>query len=305
MACISPLTGYRASTVNENGRRPLVFKARDGFYDMPVTVSCGQCIRCRLRRAGEWAARCMHEASLYDDNIFVTLTYDDAHLPPDGSLNHEHFQLFIKKLRKHSVAKRGRSFKFLMSGEYGAITDRPHYHAILFDFDFMDKRYFRTTPKGHKIFKSETLDKIWGNGLTEYGSVTHDSAAYVAKYCVKKLTGEQGDARYNYSDLDGNLVCRRPEYGMRSNGLGKSWIKRFKSDVLVGDTVFAKDGRQIKPPRYYDKVLKEEFSSEFEILHRRRMAGIRGRVSDNGWNRYRSAEAITLAQLNQRPKGSL
>lgn len=305
MACISPITGYRAATVNENGRRPLVFKPREGFIDVPVKVACGQCIRCRLRRAGEWAARSMHEASLHEDNVFITLTYDEAHLPENGSLDHSHFQGFMKRLRQFSERRRGRKFKFLMSGEYGAVSDRPHYHAILFDFSFPDGKYFRTTAKGHKVFKSEILDAHWKMGLTEFGSVTHDSAGYVAKYCVKKLTGEQADGRYNFMDFERNVVCRRPEYGMRSNGLGKSWLYAYRRDILVNDTVFAKNARQIKPPRYYDKVLREEFSSEFEILHRRRMSGIRGRESDNSWNRYRSAEAITRAQLSQRPQGSL
>ena len=100
MPCYSPLTGYVSREPSKNGKFPIVFDPKKGWIDRSVTVPCGQCIGCLLERSRQWAMRCSHEASLYDENCFITLTYDDEHLPPDGCLNKEHFQKFMKRLRK-------------------------------------------------------------------------------------------------------------------------------------------------------------------------------------------------------------
>jgi hypothetical protein len=108
-------------------------KGVDGTLELP----CGQCIGCRLERSRQWAMRCLHESSLYDRNAFVTLTYDDEHLPPGGSLNYPDFQRFMKRLRKNSKSP----IRFYMGGEYGESTLRPHFHVCLFGYDFPDKVY--------------------------------------------------------------------------------------------------------------------------------------------------------------------
>ena len=104
MPCYHPLLGYRSRSLTEKGKRAVVFNPRDGYVDQPVQLPCGQCIGCRLERSRVWAVRCVHEASLHSDNCFITLTYDNSHLPSDGSLHKDHFQKFMKRLRK-SVGK--------------------------------------------------------------------------------------------------------------------------------------------------------------------------------------------------------
>ena len=115
MACYTPLKGYRSTELTKNGKRKIVFNRNHGFADLPVTVPCGQCIGCRLERSRQWAIRCTHEASLWEKNCFITLTYNDENLPKDGSLDVTHFQKFMKRLRK----KHGAGIRFYHCGEYG------------------------------------------------------------------------------------------------------------------------------------------------------------------------------------------
>ena len=133
MPCFCPLEGWRSKDRSSTGKRKIVFNPRDALRDMPVTVPCGQCIGCRLERSRQWAVRCIHEASLHEDNCFITLTYDDAHLPTDLSLNVSHFQKFMKRLRKRF----GEGIRFFHCGEYGENFGRPHYHACLFTSDIL------------------------------------------------------------------------------------------------------------------------------------------------------------------------
>lgn len=200
----------------------------------------------------------MHEASLYDRNCFVTLTYDDNSLPDNGSLSRRHLQLFLKLLRKYVVKRQGRSFRFYGCGEYGDLNGRPHYHFCMFDFDFPDKRKWRVTASGHELYRSDDLEGIWKKGNCEIGSVTFESAAYVARYCLKKVNGARADAHYSRVDADGRIVRIEPEFPAMSNrpGIGRLWLDRWKSDVYPSDFVIV-NGRKMSPPRYYDKVIAE------------------------------------------------
>ena len=101
MACFRPLYGYKSKVKNATGKRSIVFNIKDGFADMPITLPCGRCIGCRLEKSRQWAIRCVHEASMYDQNCLLTLTFDDEHLNEKRTLVKRDFQLFMKKLRKH------------------------------------------------------------------------------------------------------------------------------------------------------------------------------------------------------------
>ena len=94
MACLYPVVAYRSRIVNPSGKRSLVFNRKAGFEDLSQPVACGKCAGCKADRARVWAIRCYHEASQYDVSSFLTLTYDDAHLPADGLLDKSHLQLF-------------------------------------------------------------------------------------------------------------------------------------------------------------------------------------------------------------------
>ena len=136
MPCFHPLTGYLARDANASGKRSIVFDPKLALgVDVKRQVPCGRCIGCRLERSRQWAMRCVHEASLYKNNCFITLTFNDYYLPKDGSLHVEHFQKFMKRLRKRF----GSGVRYFQCGEYGELLRRPHYHACLFNFDFPDR----------------------------------------------------------------------------------------------------------------------------------------------------------------------
>lgn len=234
---------------------------------MEVTVPCGGCIGCRLEYSRQWAVRCMHEASLWQNNIFLTLTYNDENLPENESLVKKHFQDFMKRLRKHHDGLEAnedgkRPIRYFHCGEYGENFGRPHYHALIFNFDFDDKYFWRLSPcKNYQIFRSDELERLWPFGFAEIGSVTLQSAAYVARYVVKKVKGK--DAVDHYCEIDystGEILSERiPEYVTMSRrpGIGKGWLDKYQSDVYPNDIVVV-DGKQWKPPRYYDNQLPEK-----------------------------------------------
>lgn len=267
MTCYFPMQAYRGKHINPStGKRGIVFNSKDAFCtskDFQVTLPCGRCIGCRLERSRQWAIRCVHEASLYSDNCFITLTYSDSFLPHDKSLNVKHFQDFMKRLRFHfcglspvvdSDGDLSFPIRFFHCGEYGDKFKRPHYHACIFNFDFHDKVLHTTTAQGHKLFTSEILNSLWGMGYCLIGAVTFDSAAYVARYIMKKITGP--NAYLHYADLDfdtGELHSqRKPEYTTMSRrpGIARAWYDKYKSDVFPRDYVVL-NNKKIQPPKFY------------------------------------------------------
>lgn len=258
MVCYRPLKGYRSATPGPTGKHRVLFNPRGADVDRPVTLPCGQCTGCRLDRSRDWALRCMHEAKLYgDNNCFITLTFNDANLPLDGSLNHDHWVLFMKRLKSYCRRKFGKSvadgIRFYMCGEYGPKLGRPHYHACLFNFDFPDKVYKRVNAIGDRIFTSEILDNCWGQadpGMCEIGSVTFRSAGYVARYIMDKQTGADAVAYYGDKVPEYTNMSRRP-------GIGYGWFQRFKSDVFPANEVIH-DGICHPVPRFYANIYESE-----------------------------------------------
>jgi len=225
-----------------------------------LVIPCGKCIGCRLERSRQWAMRCMHEASLYEDNCMVTLTYDPAFMPSDCGLHLEHFQLFFKRLRK----KFGNGIRYFHCGEYGDLG-RPHYHAIIFNLDFPHKKKLKDED-GMVTWTSDMLSEIWGKGYCTISAVTFDSAAYVARYCLAKFTGPEADEHYRYvCDQTGKVYRRASEYATMSRrpGIGRDWFVKFKSDCYPSDFLIVK-GHRVKPPKYYDKLFEKEDKIGFE-----------------------------------------
>ncbi len=193
----------------------------------------------------------MHEAQMHEENSFVTLTYADEHLPPGGSLRLSDFQKFMKRLRSRFDAR----IRFFHCGEYGEDFSRPHYHALLFGLDFQSDRRHWVTRAEHPVFRSPTLEALWPWGQSEIGAVSFESAAYVARYVTKKVTGPLAEEHYTRVDkTTGELVVVEPEYATMSRrpGIGSTWLEEFHSDVYPRDHVVSR-GREAKPPRFYDQ----------------------------------------------------
>lgn len=271
MTCFRPLDAWRRlDRLTEKGKSVLVFNRPAGPAEA-VRLACGQCVGCRIDKSREWALRCIHEASLYDDNCFVTLTYSDEQLPENGSLVKGHHQRFMKDLRKRIYP---RKVRFLMCGEYGSADMRPHYHFLLFGYDFVDKVQWRKNANGDWLYRSPELEWLWTRGYSLVGDVTWQSAAYVARYALKKVNGEKAVERY-CRDVDpetGECRVLEPEYICMSRrpGIGYEWYQKFKDDCRK-DFLTAELGKVFRVPAYYDKLLGcEEAYRLIEVRRKRK-----------------------------------
>lgn len=273
MACYSPLQGFRARARSKNGKRPLVFNKEDalgfsqGLPPIVVTVPCSQCVGCRLERSRQWAVRCMHESSMHTSSCFITLTYSNKHLPNPPNLVLRDFQLFMKRLRK----KYGKGVRFYHCGEYGELKGRPHYHAIIFGMDFSDKYHWETR-NGHKLYRSQILEELWPYGHSSIGSVTFESAAYVARYIMKKINGDAAERHYASCPITGEVFERKPEYTTMSRrpGIGSSWLKQNMADVYPQDHIVLLGKPPMQPPKFYDAQYELVNSEVFDTIKKAR-----------------------------------
>lgn len=285
MSCYHPLTAYRMDDGSVSFRET-------GRTHSTLSIPCGQCIGCRLRRAREWSVRVMHEASMYDGrNSFVTLTYDDEHLPRGGGLHYPHVQAFFKRLR-HQYP-----FRFFMCGEYGEELKRPHYHVGFFGVDFAEDRRFLRKAGEYSVWRSPKLESLWHFGRSEIGSLTEQSAGYIARYVLAKLNGEAGKNEYRRFDAEtGEVYQVVPPFCRMSlkPGIGARWFEKFGKDVFPRDGVIV-NGRKLRVPRYYDNKMGDELKME-EIKYDRYVAALAHR-DDTTDERLSVREQVDLARV--------
>lgn len=286
MACFHPLKGYRAKVRNPSGKYGIVFNPSQGYTDLPIQVPCGSCIGCRIERTKNWAVRCVHESKMHEDNCFITLTYDNEHLPANNSLVKEHFQKFMKRLRKAIDTERllepdqriiltsEKSVRYFHCGEYGDLNKRPHYHACMFNVDFKDKVKIKDKD-GVELFVSPKLAEIWNYGYHTIGNVTYESAQYVASYIFKKISGDASLLHYNDIDLKtGEIISERAqEYVTMSRrpAIGKDFFDTYTGDIVNYDHCVVA-GKELKPPKYYDKLYELDNPEEYQLTKAKRKA---------------------------------
>ena len=205
---------------------------------------------------------------MHEDNCFITLTFDDENLynrKEPWNLDITEFQKFMKRLRKHFAP---RKIRFYHCGEYGELHGRPHYHAILFGHDFADKE-LHTVHNGNRLYISKTLQKLWPFGFSSIGDMTFESAAYVARYCMKKVTGDAAEDHYAVIDPDTGeyLGQKKPEYASMSRrpGIGSEWFKKYKGDCYPKDFV-TMNGKKVRPPKFYDRMLENLDEIEYDQI---------------------------------------
>lgn len=296
MACYHPLQGYRSKILNPNGKRSIVFSQSNAHDDGIVTLPCGQCVGCRLERSRQWAIRCAHEASLYENNCFITLTYNNEHLPEDKSLDVTHYQKFMKRLRKRF----GADIRFFHCGEYGENFGRPHYHACIFNFDFPDKKLWKIT-EGNNLYTSQILQGLWPFGFSSIGAVTFQSAAYVARYIMKKVNGAAADQHYEWIDPEtGEIFWRKPEYTTMSRrpGIGKGWFDKYHADVYPDDFVLMNE-KKMRPPKFYDSQFELLSPFEYDEIKHRREENSKKHFDNNTYERLQVREQVQNARLKQ------
>lgn len=293
MACYFPLEAWRS----DDGS--IHFDSRYRHRDRSLKLPCGRCVGCRLERSRQWAIRCVHEAQMHDDNCFVTLTYAPEHLPSPPSLCLPDFQKFMKRLRK-AIGKRVR---FFHCGEYGEKVGRPHYHACLFGWRPDDLKLY-SQRDSVRLYSSDFLANVWGKGFVTVGDVTFDSAAYVARYIMKKVNGDDAQDHYTRVDpLTGEVYQAVPEYVTMSRrpGIASGWYEKFSSDVFPSDSVVVR-GREIRPPRFYLERLKSDDSFLYDDIKSKRDDVAKLHVDNNTERRLLDRHEVQQARLRKLPR---
>lgn len=239
------------------------------FFDVP----CGHCINCRLNYAKKWSQRCLLETKSWQENWFVTLTYDDDHLPAVidrdtgefsfATLVPDDVTAFMKRLREFYRDKFGHTeIRFYMAGEYGDTTFRPHYHILLFNVPCFDLKYYSKSPLGDCYYNSDTFNKLWGKGHVVIGEVTAQSAAYVARYCQKKA-GKK---------IDYDAIGVRKEYVNMSRrpGIALPYFMANYEKIYKNDTIYLPNGQMATPMRYFDDKAAQ-CGIDIEAIKKKRM----------------------------------
>lgn len=281
MPCYSPHRAWRTNTINpDTGKRGITFSRSKALLDMEVIIPCGRCMGCRISKSVQWALRCVHESKFHHSNCFITLTYDDAHVPQGGTLVKKHFQDFMKRFRKSIAPKKVR---YYMCGEYGEQLGRPHYHALIFGYDFPDKVPFKYR-KDSILYVSEHLQNLWPFGFVTLGEVTYQTAAYCAKYATKKVFGDQ--ASEHYGD-------RLPEYSTMSlkPGIGFSYWEKYQKEILQHDSV-VRNGRVFPIPRFYTEKFTDDEQAMLKAARSEKL-----HMADQSLARLRVREAVKLSKL--------
>lgn len=288
-------------------------------------VPCGQCLECRLNYAKNWAARCEVESYYHENNHFITLTYDDEHVPVINKITGEiyrglknpvdyynynkHYEVlnlfkkdvqdFLKRLRDWAMrydlyddAKEG--LRYFYCGEYGTDKHRPHYHLIVYGLKIPDLKY-KYSKKGYMHFVSEMLETIWGNGLVDIGGVDYKSCQYVARYIVKKQKGKTGKEWYHEQGLNKEFMnmSLKPAIGLK-------YYEEHREEIYNIDMIYLKEGRKQKPPKLYDikedtKQLEKELGIDEEtVLEMQREIG---QIREYNRKQQRDVEKIAVPKM--------
>lgn len=255
-----------------------------------IQIPCGQCIGCRLDYSRQWADRCLMELEYHESSYFVTLTYNDLHVPityyasdddgvayPAMTLRKRDLQKFFKRLRTNT----GQKVRYFCCGEYGSQSARPHYHCIIFGLRLDDLVPYKRSHEGFQYYNSDTLQSCWRDfAYDEYGikvprsygdigfavaaEVSWETCAYTARYVTKKATGYEA-AFYDQFNLEREfaVMSRKP-------GIASQFYEDHKDDLYKYDHISIstpRGGKQLRPPRYFD--------SKFDLDDPDRMAAIK------------------------------
>jgi hypothetical protein len=343
MVCFTPRKGFVAKGVTKNGKNRFTMRkdlARRNFLGLVrQTTVCGKCEGCRNGYSREWACKILHEAhttnfrdgKFEDRCAFITLTYNPENIPLFGNLEYEkHWKKFLKRFRRKLSKDYGVKIRFYMIGEYGDLNLRPHFHAIIFGWNFPDK-FFHKRIGDNDIFRSPFLEGLWtiprgssgagkSFGYSSVGSVTAKSAAYVARYCDKKLIGLEFDGVEQYVHPESGEIFDRPvissryvrfnrengdrvevnkERALMSNkpGIGKSWFDNYGISDLYSKGFHCDESGNILPtPKYFDKLLEKVNPQMLEEVKRSRQDFMLQNADNFTQDRLDAAREIFLSR---------
>lgn len=302
MGCFYPLSATQlvGGKILIHKRTPgMPVRATPAHLGRDIKLPCNNCIGCKIQRSSEWATRCLHESQQHTHSSFLTLTIKPEQMPtaaPGGSLTKSIHQNFIKRLRSKLAPQR---ISYYMCGEYGEKLGRPHYHYLIFGHSFPDRVKHKTSSSGEVLYTSPSLNLLWPYGNAWIGDVTYESCAYVASYVMKKMSGQLAHDHYRRTDEAGNDYWLQPEFNEMSRrpAIAYRWWQKYHQDVINEDVVRKKGGGMLKPPRYYDKLLKLMDPVGFEVMKLKREQRAKELTSDNTPQRLADKEIVAKAKL--------
>lgn len=198
----------------------------------------------------------------------------------------------MKRLRKHFFGNTKSDVRYFHCGEYGENFGRPHHHACLFNFDFPDKSLWKSEGKTY-LYRSRTLEHLWPFGHSTIGNVSYQSAAYVARYVIKKINGKLAPGHYQGRLPEYTTMSRRP-------GIARDWYEKYKNtDVFPRDFIVL-NGKKLKVPKYYNRCYELTNPDEYGVLRKNRIE--KAKLNPNNHpDRLKAAEKIQ-AQRDQQLK---
>ena len=275
-------------------------------------LPCGSCDGCRLKKAQDWSIRCVHAASFHKHNYFLTLTYNDQHLPKEGVVR-KHVARFIKSLQRkfnrhrRSVGLPYYKFEYFYCGEYGENASmRAHYHVCLFGLELTDLVPFKRSKRGNLTYKSSFLEECWYRGYVDVGFFTPSAAKYTAMYIQKSKRERQMGRTHWVRDRNGFSYERNNEFSGSSKSLGLNFLKKWTSDIFPSDNCaiseVQKDGtkktRLFSSPAYYLRKLKEISIDLYEKVKAKRLKHVRPPDFDELRRKFR----FKMLQLAKSPR---
>lgn len=282
--CTRELTAY----VNPDGGRP-IFGNEGHVRGLPILkLPCGKCPECQKDYYTQWATRGSRELMRWPCSLFITLTYDDEHLPKDRSLNKKHVQDFIKRVKTAMGSSRANPIRQIYCGEYGSKTGRPHYHVILFNCHFSDKKPWRRTDQGKTVYVSERLRALWPFGNSEFGIAEPGSIAYLFKYVLKKKTRKEKKKPYELV-VDGEIYEVAHEFIEASRNPGIGAHLRGSNSIKKG--YLSVNGVKTKLPKYYQNFLQINDPQTFEKLKQQKFDIMVARPKETSLRKKQKEEA--------------
>ena len=268
MPCFKPRDAYRSKVKKSDGKFVISFQPalKDNKAWDPLKIPCQKCLGCRYERSRQWAIRICCEQQTHELSCWITLTYEK--MPANNSLNKTDWQKFMKRLRKwiYTHEDKQRKIGYFMAGEYGEQFQRPHFHACIFNFDFLDKEFAGFTKKGQPLYHSTLLDRLWTHGIANVSPLTYENAVYTAKYIMKTMLDEDNIAPAHYNG-------RLPEFCLMSRNppLGRDFYLKYRDQVYNNDTFTLSNGKKVRPPKRFDDWFKKNYPQAFEKIKQKRM----------------------------------
>lgn len=241
--------------------------------DAYIRISCGNCAECRLKYSKDWSTRMLCEAATYnfENCYFLTLTYDNNNLRFGATGNptvcKKDIQDFMNSIRDNQLYQfKHTGVRYYGATEYGDITERPHCHVILFNCKVPSDglQYYMTNKFNQPIYKGLYFEKYWPYGFVTVGSLTFESCAYVARYCMKKHKGKDKSFYLENSiEAEDSTKSNRP-------GIGRYWFDDHFEDIYLNENGQVVDSiyfppsafldskaKRLSVPSYFDDLLEE------------------------------------------------